>query len=358
MAKKTNRLIATVLATVVAFVAAPFFTGAAGVASAAGPEPRIVLWDDEADDDFTMSKRSLHVIFFESSNTTLTNPAITVRADSKAVKVYKPFVEPDIDDTTFEYSGFKGHVVVKALEGSGDVRLKIAAKGSATIRSRIVSFKLDNSIRRLVVRSAQAGEYTCRKATVYVKRGKSFVLKPYAQSDYEYGSQDAPQYFAVPARSVKWKSSNSLVAMVSRTGKVTVGKNTRVGGKAKITASYRGRTYATYVRVAGKSGKTKKLERAEGYVKLLPDATFLGVLHYSLGTSPARADAGTVRWSSDDPKVATVNKYGVVRSVKAGITKIRAVCGRKSVTFKVKVLPKNEYMYRCWHEEWYEDPAD
>jgi chitinase len=113
-----------------------------------------------------------------------------------------------------------------------------------------------------------------------------------------------------------WKSSNSWVATVSSTGKVTA----KAAGSATITGT-----------VAGK--------------KLTCKVTVLRIKDKAVTLTPGKkstiAISGpykTVTWSSSDKSVATVSSKGVVTAKQTGATTITAIVDGKELTSKVTVV--------------------
>lgn len=119
-------------------------------------------------------------------------------------------------------------------------------------------------------------------------------------------------------RAVSWSSSNSAVASVSQGGAVTA---VGIGGPVSITATSEGRTASAAV--------TVRPVPAARVVLTAPGAEFNDPSTVTVSVQVQDA-AGqnltgrTVTWTSDSVHVATVDASGVVRSVRAGVTRIRA----------------------------------
>ncbi len=130
----------------------------------------------------------------------------------------------------------------------------------------------------------------------------------YKGGTYQLKATVSPSNATYPE--VKWKSSDKSVATVSKTGKVTAVK----AGKAVITctsvdsprvvASY---TVTVKIKTTGVELDKSKLSVYETYSKTL-----------TATVSPSKATDKTVKWSSNNTKVAKVDKNGVVTGVKAG----------------------------------------
>ncbi len=111
---------------------------------------------------------------------------------------------------------------------------------------------------------------------------------------------------------VTWSSSDESIVTVDSEGYFDAGKN---AGEAKITASFEfnGQTYTdecvVKVRYSVESSKMKdkKVELAVGETKAL-----------EVKISPNNATIKTVKWYSEDEKIATVDENGVVTAVSSG----------------------------------------
>lgn len=133
---------------------------------------------------------------------------------------------------------------------------------------------------------------------------------------------------------VTWGSSNTLVATVDGTGKVTA----RGKGTATITATT----------VEGSKTATCKVtvslpENPVESVSLSQTSLTLGVGHqYELDATitPENADIKTVTWASDNTAVATVNTDGIVTGVAVGTATITVTTtdGEKTDTCTVTVI--------------------
>ena len=134
-------------------------------------------------------------------------------------------------------------------------------------------------------------------------------------------------------KAVKWTSSNEKVAKVSSSGKVTAVAN----GTATITckaADGSGKKATCKVTVATVKATSVKLSKTS--VTIYPaQSTAL-----TATVSPSNTTDKTLKWTSSDPSVATVDSNGVVRGVKSGTTTITATTkdgSNKKATCKVTV---------------------
>ena len=143
-------------------------------------------------------------------------------------------------------------------------------------------------------------------------------------------------------KSVKWTSSNKLVATVDQNGKVTgVG-----AGTATITATTNvgGLVAKCIVNVVAKT-QVQRITLTESDEAITSKTLYTnGVSEFSLGykVAPTNATFKDVVWTSTDPKVAVVDALGNVRALSAGKTAIKCtsvdnpmVSGTCTVTVKV-----------------------
>lgn len=124
-------------------------------------------------------------------------------------------------------------------------------------------------------------------------------------------------------RSVKWTSSNKLVATVDKNGKVTgvgagtamITATTNVGGltaRCIINVTAKREVQAVTITCDGAPITSKTL-----YLNDMPRTVF----QYTV--SPTNANFKDVTWSSSNPKVATVDALGNIRAVSEGVTAIK-----------------------------------
>lgn len=137
-------------------------------------------------------------------------------------------------------------------------------------------------------------------------------------------------------RTVKWKTSNKSVATVSSLGKVTAKKK----GTAKIMAVARdgsGRKAVCKIKVTKKITKIKKISLSASAKKAEPGTT----VKIKTVLKPAKPTLKTLKWESSDPKTASVDQKGVVKTYTEGTVKITAKAqdgsGKKAVyTLKIQ----------------------
>lgn len=139
---------------------------------------------------------------------------------------------------------------------------------------------------------------------------------------------------------LKWTSSNTSVATVDSTGKITAKS---LSGYAIITASSTdgsGKYAECYVVTQARVAVTGiTINYGTSLDILYGDSTYLKATIF-----PSTATDTTVTWTSSNPNVATIDSTGLLKSVALGETIITATVSGKSVTIKVTVT-NTEYNY-------------
>ena len=136
-------------------------------------------------------------------------------------------------------------------------------------------------------------------------------------------------------RAVSWKSSDTAVATVDASGRVTAVK----AGTATITATAGGKSASVSVTVTPGSVDVpvSSVSIAGGDFSLKEGAS----KQLSATVSPADATDRAVSWSSSDTAVATVDASGKVTAVKAGTATVTATAGGKSASVTVTVTKED-----------------
>jgi uncharacterized protein YjdB len=139
---------------------------------------------------------------------------------------------------------------------------------------------------------------------------------------------------------LKWTSSNTNVATVDSTGKITAKS---LSGYAIVTATSTdgsGKFAECYVITQARVAVTGiTLNYGTELDLLLGDSTYLKAT-----ILPSTATDTTVTWSSSNTSIATIDETGLLKSVALGETTITAKVDNKSVTMKVNVT-NSEYNY-------------
>lgn len=211
----------------------------------------------------------------------------------------------------------------KIVTVSSAGKIKAVKKGSANIT---ISLKSNAKIKKVV--KVTVGQPATRvkvnKSALTIKKGRSAVIKATVGPN------------TTSNKKVIWKSSNSKIAKVSATGRVTAVK----GGKVTITAvAADGSGKKAVCRVTVKASITS-LSFSKKSGKIYVGKT----MQLSPVIKPADATNKKLTWSSSNDKVAMVNSEGKVYAVAAGTAVITAKTtdgtGKKA-TYKVTVAKAN-----------------
>ena len=219
--------------------------------------------------------------------------------------------EVSISDTTLTLQVGR-HKTVRIVNATHDVTWKSSNKTVATV---------DNNG---YITAVKAGTATI--STVYDGKTYSCKLtvtaKPVSISEtaitLEAGRHETLRIVNA-THDVTWKSSNKAVATVDKDGLITAVK----AGTATISTNYDGTTFSCKVTVTAKAVSIS--------------STTLSLKEGNQSTLKLNNAVSTITWSSSNTRVATVDKSGVVKGVKAGTATITAACGGKSYTCKVTV---------------------
>lgn len=119
--------------------------------------------------------------------------------------------------------------------------------------------------------------------------------------------------------SVTWDSSDNKIATVSSNGKITAVAT----GKTTITAKYNGKSYTCDITVS----KTR-IKRKKSTIKI-GETVACNLLGDTSGN--------TVKWSSEDKRIAAVDSNGNVKGIKAGKVEITAAYGTNKTSFTMTI---------------------
>ena len=138
-------------------------------------------------------------------------------------------------------------------------------------------------------------------------------------------------------RAVSWKSSNTSVATVDASGKVTAVK----AGTATVTATADGKFASVTVTVTKQSDPVVPVESVSvSGTGVSGGRASIGVgagLNLTAVVAPSNATDRVVSWSTSDASVASVSSAGVVRGLKAGTATVTAMAGGRSASVVVTV---------------------
>ena len=247
-----------------------------------------------------------------------TSPATTLTLDQTSMTVPYPqskqlkiTVGPEGTTTPGIIQWSSSDESVATVEGG-----KVTAKGAGTATITAVLGELTASCEVTVPAEAMTGISLDKTELIMIKHEKQEL-----KVSYEPAGTTEP-------RDVLWSSKDEKIAAVDESGEVTAtGK-----GTTTITAKVGAFTAECQVTVSeipltGISLNKRELEVLKGSgetltVKAEPENT---------------TDDATVTWSTDDAKVATVNRYGRVTGIAQGSTTITAKVGDFTETCKVTV---------------------
>lgn len=136
------------------------------------------------------------------------------------------------------------------------------------------------------------------------------------------------------ANKPKWSSSNPKVAAVDSKGNVTA----KAAGTATITAKISSKVFAKC-----KIKVNKKVPVSS--ISIRASVPYLGVgetIKLKAAVSPSNT-TDQMKWSSENPSVATVAQDGTVRGMKAGGTVIRASAGKITKSYRIAVVSGDIY---------------
>lgn len=164
-------------------------------------------------------------------------------------------------------------------------------------------------------------ELTKKKAALYPMPDKNKIdLNPYAK-----------RHDAAKSQKVKWKSSNTKVATVSSSGKVTAKK----AGSAKITAYFAD----SKGNMCYGSEDSCTITVIKPSITLKPTSVTLKAGKTKTLTATVKGPSKKVTWSSSNKAIASVNSSGKVTAKKEGTVTITAKANGKKAVCKVTVKP-------------------
>ena len=250
---------------------------------------------------------------------TSTVKSITVKnlpSNTLTLKVGKTFtLKTNTTSGNLKFSTSNKKIVTVSSAG----KIKAVKKGSANIT---ISLKSNAKIKKVV--KVTVGQPATRvkvnKSALTIKKGRSAVIKATVGPN------------TTSNKKVIWKSSNSKIAKVSVSGRVTAVR----GGRATITAiAADGSGKKAICRVTVRASVSSiSFSKTNG--KMYVGRT----MQLSLVIKPADAANKKCAWSSSNDKVAVVNSAGNVYAVAAGTAVITAKAtdgtGKKA-TYKITV---------------------
>lgn len=198
-------------------------------------------------------------------------------------------------------------------------KVKAVKAGTASITVKTVNGK--KAVCKVTVLSPPAAKIRLSSSSLAMFKGEkaklSYTLTP---SD----SADKP----------KWTSSNTKVAAVDGKGNITA----KSAGTATVTAKISAKVFA-------KCTVKVKNKVPAASISIRASVPYLGVgetLKLKAAVSPSNT-TDELKWSSEDPSIASVEQDGTVRGRKTGGTVIKAVAGKRSKSFRIAVVSGDIY---------------
>ena len=196
----------------------------------------------------------------------------------------------------------------------------VDSKGKVTaiaIGSATITVKADDQQATCIVAvTVPIQSITLNKSELTLTKGQSetlvATLKPEDTSD----------------NTVTWSSSNQTVATVDSNGKVTAVN----GGKATITAKAGGKSASCVVTVEVPV-ESISLNRNSITLGESESVTLRATLTPKNATDP-------LTWSSSDESIATVDQYGKITAIRAGVANVVAKAGNEQATCVVTVIKR------------------
>ena len=172
------------------------------------------------------------------------------------------------------------------------------------------------TVKKVTVKAANQKAGT---KTVYLKKGGKVTLTATVTGTGKF------------SKAVTWTSSKKAVATVSSKGVVKAKK----AGTAKITAASKtnkAKKATITIKVSKKAKKNKKLTLKVKKKNLKKGKTYtVAIKSMTKGTTDA------VTYKTNKKKIATVDKFGVVKAKKKGSAVITVKCGKKKAKLTIKV---------------------
>lgn len=209
---------------------------------------------------------------------------------------------------------------VATVNSSGKVTAK--KPGTATITCKAADGSGKKATCKITVKAVEVSSVDLNRSAVSVTIGKTYTLKA------DVSPSNATN------KSLSWKTSNSKVATVSSSGKITA-----VGvGTATITATAKdGSGEKDTCKVTVKPVLVSKITlSSKSYTGNIGESFKLEAT-----VSPSNATNKTIKWSSSDKSVATVTSSGTVKLVAPGEATITAKSADGNAVANCQVIVKS-----------------
>ena len=268
----------------------------------------------------------------------------TVELTEGETKTLKAQVSPD-DTTDKTVKWTSSDTKVATVDKNG--KISAVKAGTATITATTTNGK--EATAKITVSKAKVDvkSVSLNKTTATLDEGKSVELKATVSPS---NAND---------KTIKWTSSNSKVATVDNSGKVKAIK----AGTATITATTTNGKKATAKITVSKAKVDVKSVSLNKTTAALDEGKSV---EFKATVSPSNATDKTIKWTSSNSKVATVDNSGKVKAIKAGTATITATSTNgKKATAKITVKKvkngwikekniwkyyKNGKAYTGWHK--------
>lgn len=255
----------------------------------------------------TVRVRPSEVKLNKTSATIYTTKSTQLKATVLPEEAYDKAVTWSSSDTKVATVDSNGKVTGV---GSGKAVITVKTKAGSKLAKCTVTVK----------RKIQVMEITLNKTKKSIYKGGTYQLKATVN----------PENATFPE--IKWSSSDTKVATVSSTGKVTAKK----AGKAIITCKS-----VDSPRVIAKCTVTVKIKTTGVKLNKTKTSVYDGYTVTLKSTvSPSSATDKTVKWSSSNTKVAKVDKNGKVTAVKPGTAVITCKTNNGGFVAKCTVTVK------------------
>lgn len=245
---------------------------------------------------------------------TVKNPAIRLSSSSKTIYIddtdsLKATVTPSSETVTWSSSDTK----IATVNSKGKITAKKA--GTVTITAKIKGSSIKKTCKIKV--KEKTLKLSADKASVYV--GDTKTLKATSTPSNE---------------KILWSSSNTKVATVNSSGKITAKK----AGTATIIAKIQNTSIKKTCKVTVKNVEAKSVALSSETATI-----YVGQAKALTATiSPANTTKKTLTWSSDDTSVAIVSTAGKITGKKAGTATITVTVSGTNIKATCKVTVKNK----------------
>ena len=333
-----------------------------GVKAGAGDNANYFLDGDAADSVTVEVKDGVITGIKETVTVKLTDGKAALTADKKSID-YTFKAENAPAKGVFEYEVSKGDAVVATGSAAAvaEVKVNYAPTESGKYSFKVTGVKADESDKAVYVLDGDAAAAeldftvssgdnnnnqppatnppatnppaagTVKKVTVKAANQKAGTKTVYLKKGGKVTLTATVTGTGKFSKAVTWTSSKKAVATVSSKGVVKAKK----AGTAKITVASKtnkAKKATITIKVAKKAKKNKKLTLKAKKKNLKKGKTYtVAIKSMTKGTTDA------VTYKTKKKKIATVDKFGVVKAKKKGTAVITVKCGKKKAKLTIKV---------------------